>query len=215
MFDTAPATDSAAPPATAGRIGPNAILQLLPVLEAYLGAPATAQLLREAHIEQVPDGTCMIDEAPVAALHQALRRAYPQEAPHLARDAGARTAEYILAHRIPAPARALLRVLPAALAEPLLLKAITAHSWTFAGSGEFAVVGRRPTRVALRHNPVVSGEQAAAPVCAWHAAVFARLYEALVGRGFTVRETSCEAAGGEACCFEITRRRSRGTPARP
>lgn len=190
------------------RIGPNAILQLLPVLEAYAGVDGTARLLRDAGIAHVPDGTAMIDEAQVARLHQRLRRAFPADAQRLASEAGARTGDYIIAHRIPAFARVLLRALPPALAEPLLLQAITRHAWTFAGSGEFSVAGRRPTRLMLRHNPVVRGEHASAPVCAWHAAVFERLYASLVGRGFTVRETACAASGADACRFEVTRARA-------
>lgn len=188
----------------AGQIGPNAILQLVPVLEEAGGALMRDRMLGLAGIERLPDGTEMIDEGPAARLHQVLRWAEPHRAPGLARKAGQGTADYILAHRIPAPAQAVLRGLPGRLAAPLLSRAIAAHAWTFAGSGQFRCVGAWKFEIA--DNPVVRGECADTPICHWHAAVFERLYRALVTPRAICRETACCAAGAKACRFEISRR---------
>ena len=189
----------------AGRIGPNAILQLLPVLEAEGGAALRDRLLSAAGLTKPPSDSGMMDERPAAAMHQALRRELPERAPELARAAGLATGEYILAHRIPAPAQALLRRLPAPVAAWLLSRAIAQHSWTFAGSGRFEVLSTRPLSFRIVDNPVVRGEVATAPICHWHVAVFERLFTELVHPDYRVRETACCATGAEACVFELTR----------
>ena len=191
-------------PAPAGRIGPNAILQLVPVLDATLGRPARDRLLHLSGIDALPDGSGMIDETPVARLHQSLRRHYPGRAPALSRAAGQGTADYILAHRIPKPARTLLRALPASLAAPLLSRAIAGNAWTFAGSGRFRLASTRPPVFEIAANPLVRGESSFVPLCHWHAAVFERLFAALVHPAATSRESACCAMGAQACRFEVT-----------
>jgi divinyl protochlorophyllide a 8-vinyl-reductase len=198
LTDSASATPSS-------RIGPNAILQYLPVLEERFGAERLAALLQEAAIARVPDGTAMVDEAKVARLHQAIRRFWPDAAPMLARRAGAGTADYIVANRIPPPARWLLPRLPASLAERLLARAVRSHAWTFAGSGQFAVASSDPLVFTIRDNPIVRHERSASPVCDWHAAVFERLFGRLVAADYTVTETQCAACGAPACTFELHR----------
>ena len=185
------------------RIGPNAILQMVPVLDAHTGPEIRRSLLAEAGVIELPDGSGLIPEGPAAALHQALRRKLPHEAPRIAREAGLGTADYILAHRIPAPAQVLLRALPAPLAAPVLAKAIAKHAWTFAGSGRFAVAAIRPLVFTLEDNPVVRGERSDRPLCAWHEAVFERLFRTLVSPRAAVTETACCAQGAPACRFEI------------
>lgn len=187
------------------RIGPNAILQLADVLDARLGRRERVALLHDAGIDALPDGTAMVDETPVARLHQALRERYPQRARALAQEAGRRTGDYIIAKRIPSFATALLRVLPAALSARVLARAIAAHAWTFAGSGEFRVVSLHPVTFEVAHNPVVRGEHAQDPVCDWHAQVFERLYRRLVARDYRAREVQCAAVSGEVCRFELRR----------
>ena len=187
------------------RIGPNAILQLLPVLDRQLGAAGRDDLLRTAGIDTLPDGTSMIDETPVARLHQALRRHEPAIAPGVARAAGAATGDYILAHRIPQPAKRLLTLLPSPLSARLLCTAIQKHAWTFAGSGTFRVVSHRPITFEIRDNPVVRGESSAGPVCGWHAAVFERLFRTLVADDYRATETRCAAAGDGVCRFMVRR----------
>jgi divinyl protochlorophyllide a 8-vinyl-reductase len=186
-----------------GRIGPNAILQLLPVLEAAGDAALRDQLLAEAGVVEVPDGTAMIPEGPVARLHQALRRARP-DAAELARQAGRGTADYILAHRIPALVQVVLKRLPAALSGRLLARAIAKNAWTFAGSGSFRVVSMKPMLFSIADNPVVRGEVGDHPLCDWHVAVFERLFQVLVDPRTRVVETKCCAEGAAACLFEVS-----------
>jgi divinyl protochlorophyllide a 8-vinyl-reductase len=188
------------------RIGPNAVLQLVPVLDAHLGTDQRCALLDEAGIRVLPDGTSMIDEQPVARLHQVLRARHPERARTLATRAGTATGDYILAHRIPKPAQRLLRALPAWLSARLLAQAITKHAWTFAGSGQFRIASTRPLVFEIADNPVVRGEHAAAPVCDWHAAVFERLYRTLVAPDYIVEETHCAAHDDGVCRFELRRR---------
>jgi len=194
----------AAPSRAPGQIGPNAILQLVPVLEQAGGTELRDRLLAAAGVFHLHAAHGMIDEGPVARVHQALRRDLPDLAPALAWEAGQRTGDYILAHRIPPLAQRVLKALPRRLAAPLLTRAIERHAWTFTGSGRFAVAARRPLVFEIADNPVVRGETAAAPLCHWHAGVFQRLFRALVDPKAEVRETGCCATGCPACRFEVT-----------
>ncbi|MCO8145286.1 bacteriochlorophyll 4-vinyl reductase [Rhodovulum tesquicola] len=188
-----------------GRIGPNAVLQLLPVLETAGGAALRDEMLEAAGLDAPPSDTGLMDEGPAAAMHHALRRRLPGRAPDLLREAGARTGDYILAHRIPPLAQKVLKALPLALAAPVLAKAIAKHSWTFAGSGAFRVVSTRPLVFELTDNPLIRGEHAPHPICGWHEAVFDRLFQTLVDKRLRTRETACAATGAPLCRFEITR----------
>lgn len=186
---------------TPARIGPNAVTQLAAALGAR-AAPVFAAAGRSAWLECPPEA--MLEEAPVARLHQALRAALPaDEAALLLAEAGRRTADYLLAHRIPRPAQRVLRALPPRPAAWLLLRAIRAHAWTFAGSGRFAARAGNPTVVTLHANPFCAREHALHPVCAWHAAVFQRLFHALVSPGACAVETRCCAQGDASCRFEL------------
>ena len=184
-------------------IGPNAILQLLPQIERIGGAARVAQMLAEAGVFEVPDGSHMIPEGDAARLYQVLRRDEPVLAPELAAEAGRGTADYILAHRIPKPAQWLLKALPAPLAARSLSRAITKHAWTFAGSGAFTARG--PWQFEIAANPIVRGEQSDVPLCQWHAAVFEHLYRVLVHPAVSCRETCCCAMQeSDICQFSIT-----------
>lgn len=183
-------------------IGPNAVLQHAAVIRRHGGEARLAQVMAAARLSRLPTGDAMIPEGEAAALHRALRTAPDAEA--LEREAGAATADYILAHRIPAAAQRLLKALPAALAAPLLSRAIERNAWTFAGSGSFRRIDS--WTFALRDNPLVRGEQAGGPLCVWHAAVFERLYRVLVAPDCRCRETACAAMGAAECRFEIRRR---------
>lgn len=184
------------------RIGPNAVIQLGETLaahdesllarEVYLAAGHPEWLLRPPQE--------MVDERPVARLHAALRRLAPSDvARAYAREAGMRTGDYILAHRIPKPARMMLRLLPAPISARLLLEAISTHAWTFAGSGRFSYELGAPTTLSIAANPL-----ATEPGCVWHEAVFRRLFQSLVHASAEVRETACCAEGAPACRFEVT-----------
>lgn len=196
---------NAGPMALGARIGPNAILQFLPVLEAELGEAGLADVLAAARLDAIPDGSAMIDEDEVRRLHQAVRRLLPGPAPRLSLAAGEKTAEYILRHRIPRPVRGLLPLLPALLGERVLVSAIARHAWTFVGSGEFRVLRFDPLTLEIEGNPMVRQEAALEPVCHWHGAVFRALFRRLIGEDYRVRETRCAACGGSVCRFELHR----------
>jgi divinyl protochlorophyllide a 8-vinyl-reductase len=189
--------------AGAGLIGPNALTQLLPLLERAGGAELRERLLKRAGVVALPDMGGLIDEAPVARLHQAMRAEVPDLAPGLAWEAGVRTADYILAHRIPRAVQAVLKRSPAWAAGPVLSKAIKRNAWTFAGSGRFEVVRGWPAVFLIHDNPVVRGERAEACLCHWHAGVFERLFRVLATDRARVREVTCCACGDAACRFEV------------
>lgn len=186
------------------RIGPNAILQFVPVLEGAVGVDETAHMLAMAGIITLPDpARGLIDEGPAARLHQAVRQALPGDAASLSAEAGRRTGDYILVHRIPKPAQRMLRNLPARIAAPILSRAIAKHAWTFCGSGAFRLVSSWPPVFEIADNPVVRGEVSDVPLCHWHAAVFERLFGAICGPGWRAVETGCCAQGHDACRFEL------------
>lgn len=179
------------------------MLQLLPVVQERLGAARVGPLLTLAGLAGPPDGTAMIPQGEAVRLHRALRAAEPVAWPALLAEAGARTADYILANRIPAPARGLLRLLPAGPAARLLSAAIAHHAWTFAGTGRFRTVDLWTFEIT--GNPFVQGETSAHPLCVWHAAVFEELYGALVDDRCRCREVQCgaQARSGGVCRFAV------------
>lgn len=190
-------------PAEAGLIGPNALLQLIAVLDRHEGR-ATRDLLFEAAGVAPPSADAgMWPEDQAGAVHRMVRQALPERADGLLRLAGQATADYILAHRIPLGARVLIRALPGPLGARVLSGAIARHAWTFAGSGRFRIVSRRPLVFEVAGNPLIRGEAAAHPICHWHAAVFERLFRRLVWPGAVVEEVVCAATGAPACRFEI------------
>lgn len=188
-----------------GRIGPNAILQLVDVLERRGEGELLRAVLAGAGVSRPPRDAGMLPECDCAAVHQALRRLAPG-AEGLLEEAGLATGDYILANRIPKLAQGVLRVLPGDLAARVLTRAIARHSWTFAGTGEFRVEGSRPLVVSVARNPLVAGWRAETPQCIWHVAVFRRLYGRLVWPSVQVREVACCACGDPACRFEISGR---------
>lgn len=190
----------------AGRIGPNAIIRVAEVLPAFVGTAATWQLFERAGLVQYlrtpPEG--MVDEAEVMRLHGELRASLGgHAAAEVACRAGERTADYLLAHRIPQPVQRLLKLLPAPLAARVLLGAIGRHAWTFAGSGRFSARAGRPVVLEIRDNPLCRGVHADNPVCDFYAATFERLFRVLVHRDTCVHEVACEARGDDACRFEL------------
>ncbi|PPQ38318.1 bacteriochlorophyll 4-vinyl reductase [Rhodopila globiformis] len=193
-------------PRDTGVIGPNSVLQLIEALRlAGLGAFCT-QVFERAGVSDwlLNPPQAMVDEQLVGRLHQTVRAmAPPGQGKALMAEAGRLTADYILANRIPRAAQVVLKLLPPRPAAALLVKAITAHSWTFAGTGKFSAVAGRPTVFTLVGNPLCAGEKAAVPVCDWHAAVFQRLFQVLVSPKARVVETECEASGGTCCRFEV------------
>jgi divinyl protochlorophyllide a 8-vinyl-reductase len=192
--------------ASEARIGPNAITRTLESLRERLGEAETLAVLGSAGLARYASDAPheMVPEADVSALFHALRaRLGPQESAATARLAGLKTADYVLAYRIPAPARALLRLLPPALAAPLLLRSIAQHTWTFAGSATIAVVPGQPLHITVERCPICRGEAGTLPACSYYAATFERLFRALVTARAAVTEVACEALGAPACSFEV------------
>jgi divinyl protochlorophyllide a 8-vinyl-reductase len=187
------------------RIGPNAVLQLVETLRAHGESALAGRVFERAGqgewLDRPPE--TMVPQDAVLRVHAALWDLLPlEEARSHAREAGLRTGDYLLAHRIPAPAQRLLRLLPASLAARVLCRAIAAHAWTFVGSGGFACDFRRGLRLTIGHNPLAL-RHSAEPDCVWHAAVFERLFRTLVHPHTTVREVACTALGDPACVFEL------------
>jgi divinyl protochlorophyllide a 8-vinyl-reductase len=183
-------------------IGPNAVLQAVAVMEDLLGAAETRAILLDAQIHALPSGEAMIPEVQALRLHRWLALHEPMGCLDIAEEAGARTADYIIANRIPKPAVWLLRRLPAALAAPLLMAAIRKHAWTFIGAGSFTPQG------AWQFTIDRSKTEDAVPVPEslyhWYAAVFARLYRQLVAAHCTCQMLPAEGFR-TVRCYRISR----------
>jgi divinyl protochlorophyllide a 8-vinyl-reductase len=196
----------AAAASRAGLIGPNAIIRVAESLPARVGLPQTRALFEHAgllrYLLHPPQD--MVPESEVRALHGVLRHELGVPlAREVALEAGQRTAAYLLAHRIPKPVQALLKVLPAALAARVLLAAITRNAWTFVGSGRFSASAGSPVQLTIQHNPLCVGVLSDTPACDFYAATFEALFRALVHARATVVEVECESCGASACRFEI------------
>jgi divinyl protochlorophyllide a 8-vinyl-reductase len=192
--------------AAAGRIGPNAITRVAEVLLPHAGRRVTETVFGRAgllpYLVQPPQD--MVDEAEVTRLHAVLHDELGhQRARVVAREAGLRTGDYLLAHRIPRAVQAVLERLPAPLAARVLLAAIRRHAWTFAGSGHFEARAGQPVVLTIRHNPLCRGLHRGEPGCDFYAATFERLFQVLVHPRAQVVETACESCGAPACVFEI------------
>ena len=193
--------------AIAGRIGPNAIIQTTAALRAQVGDPRARALLLAATgraLDAMPEA--MVDEGEVNRLVHDLR--HDLEGPRfeaVLREAGARTAEYLIAHRIPRAVQALMRWLPAPLALRVLLAGIMRHTWTFAGTAQVTLARRKgeALRLVMRHCPMCRDLRAASPVCHFYAATLERLLVRLITPRAGVTETQCEASGAGACEFSL------------
>jgi divinyl protochlorophyllide a 8-vinyl-reductase len=196
--------------AISARIGPNAITRVAEVLALREGWAATRLIFEQAgllhHLLNPPQA--MVDVAEVRHLHDALRAELgAQGCRDLTREAGARTAAYLLERRIPKLLQALLRRLPARAAAVVLLSAIRRHAWTFVGGGDFKAGvhwgSGAQVRLSLRDSPLCLGLHLDAPACDFHAATFEGLFAALVHPRARVLEVACQAAGADTCRFEI------------
>lgn len=201
-----------------GVLGPNAIIQMAGVLRDRLGPIGSFDVFERAGIDHYlalpPDH--MVDEREVAALHAALHEAFGAlVAGQLAFEAGLRTGSYLLEHRIPHTVTAALRWLPKGNAIHILSRAIARHAWTFVGGGTFSVRAGVPLVLEVRGSPLCRLIQSPTPVCDYFAGTFQRLFAAVAGTRVTVRETACEAAGDEACRFEVSWARPRATASGP
>ena len=183
-----------------GRVGPNAVIQLANALHDTAGSCTMRRVFRAAGQRNLLDNLPheMIDERVPADLFAALWQTVPDwVAEDVARDAGRRTADYILAHRIPSFAHTIMRRLPPSLAESLLLSAIQKNAWTFAGSGQCKTTHGKPSLIEIGANPL------AMPNCAWHQGVFERLFLVLVAKQARISHPNCCLAAGTVCRFEL------------
>ena len=187
-------------PETAGRIGPNAVLQLIEALREQADADLTERIFASVDLTFLLScpPTTMVDERIPARLFAALWRELPaKRAQRIAAEAGRRTADYIIANRIPDLAKSALGLSPPWLATALLLSAIEKHAWTFAGSGRCSTHLRPTVQLIIEDNPM------AMPDCCWHVAVFEQLFRRLVSPDTKVTHSECCRAGAEACRFDI------------
>jgi divinyl protochlorophyllide a 8-vinyl-reductase len=190
------------------RIGPNAIVRVGEALTACIGGEGARRLFESAGLGDylsLPPET-MVDEDEVTRLHRALRGTLGETvAGRVSFEAGMRTGDYLLAHRIPAPVQALLRILPASLASRVLVVAISRHAWTFAGSGVFhAAPLPGGVRLSVSGCPLCRGARGKAALCGFYAGTFERLFDTLVRRGASATEIECEARGDAACVFRVS-----------
>lgn len=193
--------------ATCPRVGPNAITRVAEALAERHGEDVARLVFTRAGLpgwlERPP--AAMVPEADVAALHRALLTVLGEpEARAVAAAAGRRTAAYLLAHRIPGPARLLLRLLPAALSARLLIRFIGRHAWTFCGSGSFAAEQGRGVVVTITGGPLRAAGPAAPAVAAYYAATFQALFRALVHPGTAVAARKRPTETAAACAFALS-----------
>ena len=147
------------------RIGPNAITRVAEALRQSGPQERVERLFTQAglahYLAQPPEK--MVDEREVTRLHRVLRDQLGIPAAlAIARVAGVRTGDYLLAHRIPRAVQVLLKWLPARLASQILLNAIQRHAWTFAGSGELRVRKAYPPHLAIAGCCICQGALAQA-----------------------------------------------------
>jgi len=190
-----------------GRIGPNAIIQTAAALRERVGVARADALVAAATGRALgawPE--TMVDESEVIRLVHAVHEDLdPALREAVMRDAGVRTAEYLLANRIPRAAQRVLRLLPGALALRMLLFAISRHTWTFAGTAHVDLRYGATASLRMRGCPMCRGLHATAPDCHYVAATLAHLAQRLADAAYEVVETACEAQGGTACIFEFRR----------
>ncbi len=203
------------------RIGPNAIIRTAAVLRARFGTARATTMLAHA-TGRALDGmpTQMVDESEVRALvhtclstlghrqtqavlrEAVLREAVLREA--VLREAGQRTADCLLAHRIPRPVQWLLRILPARLGFVLLTRAMARqHAWTFAGSGSFRVAHTEPPELTIENCPLCRGLHLESPVRDFYASTLERLLAVLVRRDTCVAQVESAASGGTSCRYVV------------
>lgn len=184
-------------------IGPNAVLKAVEVMEERLGHAETRAILVDAQIHRLPSGAHMIPEIEALRLHRWLALHDPMGAFVVAEEAGARTADYIIAHRIPRAACWLLKRLPAMLAAPLLMAAIRKHAWTFIGAGTFTTAGSWAFTIdrSRADDPTMPPDS----LFHWYAAVFTRLFRELVADDCSCRMVEPDMPCNQARSYRITR----------
>ena len=200
-------SDTGALAAPAARIGPNTIIQLAHVLRDRHGEAVAAQLLFDSTgyaMSALPGA--MVDEREAQRFVRGVMHALGERpGARVLHEAGHRTADYLMANRIPRPAQWLMKALPRRAGLSLLLKAMSANAWTFAGSGTFQVVTSRHGAQLTFHACAMCRDMTAeGPVCDFYAGTFEHLVRTLVAPRAQVREVECHALGGDCCRFDVT-----------
>ncbi len=192
-----------APPAW---VAGSTIAGVAEVLPMRVGSRAAQGLFEAAGLldawRSPPQDKVADDE--LRRLHRALREHLGlPTARAVARDAGTRAAEQLLARHIGPVRQRLMRRLPASWAAALLRTELRRLAWTFAGDGDVGLFAGRPAVVTIRGNPLCKGVQAAEPGCDFVCALLERLYTVLVHPSCRVVETACESCGAPECRFEV------------
>ena len=193
-------------------IGPNAIIQVAGAIRNRYDAARLEEVMQKAELADylASPPSAMVPEREVARLHQAVASLLPApQGEVIMREAGRNTALYLLANRIPAPAQAVLKLLPAPLAARALLKAIARHAWTFAGSSRFTLDARHPVHIALDGSPLFATPECRSLAASYFEATFETLFQTLVSR--RTRVVSGTGAAHEngagrhdaACAFDL------------
>jgi divinyl protochlorophyllide a 8-vinyl-reductase len=186
------------------RVGPNTLIQTLAAFAERFGSAEADELRVRARLpDPLPED--MVDERAFARLVRVLvREIGPEEADRVLADGGVGTGLYVLRHRIPRLVRLLLPKVPKRLALRVLLRAVRAHAWTFAGSADFEVQ-HRPGGAELTLAPSLVCVTAAVgrPMGSYYARAFEVLIRALVSPSARVVEEACIATGADACRFRV------------
>ena len=192
--------------ATPAWVAGSSIAGVAEVLPMRVGSRAAQALFEAAGLLDAwrrPPADKVADDE-LRRLHQALRDTLGLPvALAVARDAGTRAADHLLARHLPRERQWLMRHLPAALAAPLLRAELLRLAWTFAGDGVVAVLGGARPVVTVRGNPLCKGVHAMEPGCDFVCALLERLYAVLVHPDARVVEVACESCGAPECRFEL------------
>jgi divinyl protochlorophyllide a 8-vinyl-reductase len=129
------------PKENSARIGPNSIIQTYNALSIRFGEEHARLIFKNAghdrYLNNMP--TAMVNEAEFHALVRAIwEEVGEHDTSEILKDAGQRTAAYLLKHRIPGLFQSLVKLLPKRMGMKLLFFAISKNAWTFAGSGTFS-----------------------------------------------------------------------------
>lgn len=189
----------------AGRIGPNVLIHAAHALAHRIGHDTANRVLQTSThhtFETLPSE--LVDEATANALVRHLVDTYGLPFTRgVMRDAGERTGEDLLLHRIPWLARVTLPALPSPVALRLLLAGIGRHTWTFAGSARVEICLGSPSVIALAHCAMCAGIRSREPICDFYVGTFQRVMQGLLGPHGFAEEITCEACGDSACRFAV------------